>query len=199
MSEKAEKRRRREAEAQKLGITVEELRRRRTLEHHLRLERKASSAGLSVEEYLQSRNKRKEQTEKKEVSRAEPPTRQSGGGSVSSRTSRAAKSRPPSTRDRTTAAPIALRDAAMLMPLVQARKEAALAKKAAAKAKTNRKGSTLTSKGPPTKRCRECLKEMSPSRFPNPRVPRCEDCGGQAPSKSVRTVSGGAPGLGKRR
>jgi hypothetical protein len=47
--------------------------------------------------------------------------------------------------------------------------------------------------------CRECLRTKSLSAFPNPRVRRCEACGGQESSSSVRTVSGGAPGLGRRR
>lgn len=198
MSDKAEKRRRREAEAQRLGITVEELRRRRTLEHQLRLERKAASTGLGVDEYLQSRKMRKQQAEVVAGSPPRPRTGRLAGASGSPRESLAPEPRP-SSRDRTKAGPIPLRDAAVLMPLAQARKDATLAKKAAAKARRDKKGSTLTSKRPPTKRCRECLRELSPNRFPNPRVPRCEDCGGQPPSKSVRTISGGAPGLGKRR
>ncbi len=58
-----------------------------------------------------------------------------------------------------------------------------------------------TAKKPPrgTMICRECLRALSLSAFPNPRVRRCEACGGQESSSSVRTVSGGAPGLGRRR
>lgn len=51
---------------------------------------------------------------------------------------------------------------------------------------------------PQTKRCRECLKTKPMSAFPNPRRSKCDDCGGQPPSRSIRTVSGGAPGLGRR-
>lgn len=47
--------------------------------------------------------------------------------------------------------------------------------------------------------CRECLQTKPLSAFPNPRRRRCEDCGGQPQARSVRTVSGGAPGLGRRR
>lgn len=51
---------------------------------------------------------------------------------------------------------------------------------------------------PETKQCRECLKIKPLSEFPNQRISRCEACGVRPPSRSVRTVSGGAPGLGKR-
>lgn len=47
--------------------------------------------------------------------------------------------------------------------------------------------------------CRECLRSKPLSDFPNPKSRRCEACGGQARSSSVRTVSGVAPGLGRRR
>ena len=49
------------------------------------------------------------------------------------------------------------------------------------------------------KTCRECLRTKPISEFPDPSRPRCADCGGVPRSKSVRTVSGGAPGLGRRR
>lgn len=54
-------------------------------------------------------------------------------------------------------------------------------------------------KNPSTKVCRECLRSKPISAFPNPKVRRCEDCGGRPASRSVRTVQGGAPGLGKHR
>lgn len=50
-----------------------------------------------------------------------------------------------------------------------------------------------------TMTCRECLRTKPLGAFPNPKVRRCEACGGQESSTSVRTVSGGAPGLGRRR
>ncbi|HEY9564549.1 MAG TPA: hypothetical protein VIR30_12340 [Nocardioides sp.] len=50
-----------------------------------------------------------------------------------------------------------------------------------------------------TVRCRECLRMYKRVQLPNPRRHVCEDCGGRAESTSVRTVSGGSPGLGRRR
>ena len=47
--------------------------------------------------------------------------------------------------------------------------------------------------------CRECLRVYKRIQLPNPRRRVCEDCGGQPESSSVRTVSGGSPGLGRRR
>jgi hypothetical protein len=47
--------------------------------------------------------------------------------------------------------------------------------------------------------CRECLRPYKRVQLPNPKRRICEDCGGQPESKSVRTVSGGSPGLGRRR
>jgi hypothetical protein len=62
------------------------------------------------------------------------------------------------------------------------------------------KASTSARKSPRgTMICRECLRAQPVSAFPNPRARRCEDCGGQEGSSSVRTVSGGSPGLGRRR
>lgn len=55
------------------------------------------------------------------------------------------------------------------------------------------------SKNSTAKVCRECLRSKPISAFPNAKSSRCEDCGGQPASPSVRTVQGGAPGLGKRR
>lgn len=52
---------------------------------------------------------------------------------------------------------------------------------------------------PQMKSCRECLKSKPIAAFPNPRRARCLECGGQPEERSVRTVSGGAPGLGRRR
>ena len=46
--------------------------------------------------------------------------------------------------------------------------------------------------------CRECLRSKSEHAFPDPRTRRCENCGGQPPSRSIRTVPGGLPGLGRR-
>lgn len=48
------------------------------------------------------------------------------------------------------------------------------------------------------KTCRECRKQKPIDHFPE-RSARCYFCGGQTPSVSVRTVSGGAPTLGKKR
>lgn len=50
-----------------------------------------------------------------------------------------------------------------------------------------------------TVQCRECLRPYKRSQLPDPRRHVCEDCGGQAESTTVRTVSGGSPGLGRRR
>lgn len=50
-----------------------------------------------------------------------------------------------------------------------------------------------------TVQCRECLRPYKRAQLPNPRRHVCEDCGGQPESTSVRTVSGGSPGLGRRR
>jgi hypothetical protein len=47
--------------------------------------------------------------------------------------------------------------------------------------------------------CRECLRSYKRIQLPNPRRRVCEDCGGQPESTSVRTISGGSPGLGRRR
>lgn len=47
--------------------------------------------------------------------------------------------------------------------------------------------------------CRECLRSYKRVDLPNPRRRVCENCGGQPESKSIRTVSGGSPGLGRRR
>lgn len=47
--------------------------------------------------------------------------------------------------------------------------------------------------------CRECLRTYKRVELPNPRRRVCENCGGQPESKSIRTVSGGSPGLGRRR
>jgi len=47
--------------------------------------------------------------------------------------------------------------------------------------------------------CRECLRPFRRDQLPNPRRHVCEDCGGQPESTSIRTVSGGSPGLGRRR
>ena len=56
---------------------------------------------------------------------------------------------------------------------------------------STRQGSVMT--------CCECLRTKPLKQFPNPRRKRCEACGGQPQSSSVHTVSGGAPGLGRRR
>lgn len=51
----------------------------------------------------------------------------------------------------------------------------------------------------PTLTCRECLKTKPISKFPDPARKRCEACGGQPRSRSIQTLSGGLPGLGRRR
>lgn len=50
-----------------------------------------------------------------------------------------------------------------------------------------------------TVKCRECLRSYKRLELPNPRRRVCEACGGQPESTSIRTVSGGSPGLGRRR
>lgn len=192
MSKSADKNKRRELEAQRLGISVTELKRRRAAEQQRRLADKAAAMGLTVEAYLDQRRASKESV----PSPRRQPTSTAPGGKAGWSPKRAAP-----TSKRTTSAKglIALRDAAPLVEVAAARKAAAEAKKVKQRQKRTGKGTTLTSKGPPTKTCRECLKTFSPDRFPNPRVPRCEDCGGQPPSRRVRTVSGGAPSLGRRR
>jgi hypothetical protein len=49
------------------------------------------------------------------------------------------------------------------------------------------------------RRCRECLREKPARAFPDARGKVCLDCGGQPRGRSVRTVSGGLPGLGRQR
>jgi hypothetical protein len=46
--------------------------------------------------------------------------------------------------------------------------------------------------------CRECLKEKPATQFPS-RFAICTSCGGRPPSRSIRTVSGGLPTMGRRR
>lgn len=47
--------------------------------------------------------------------------------------------------------------------------------------------------------CRECLQAKPAYAFPQGNLRRCLDCGGQDRGVSVRAISGGLPGLGKRR
>ena len=99
---------------------------------------------------------------------------------------------------------VPLRDAGSVLPQLlaqsKAKKEKAKAKKegsAAQAVEVKRKRNKAVAKS--TIVCRECLRAKPPSAFPNPKRRRCEDCGGQSSQNSVRTVSGGAPGLGRRR
>lgn len=92
---------------------------------------------------------------------------------------------------------IPLRDAGALVRSGMARQTA---KKAAggrksAKAKKQAVDSYLEG----VVQCRECLRSYKRIQLPNPRRRVCENCGGQPESTSVRTVSGGSPGLGRRR
>lgn len=57
MTKDPERVKRRAAEAAKLGISEEELRERRVADDALHLERKASEAGLPVDQYLAQRRK----------------------------------------------------------------------------------------------------------------------------------------------
>ena len=57
MTKDPERVKRRAAAAAKLGITEDELRRRRVADDALHLERKASEAGLPVDRYLAQRRK----------------------------------------------------------------------------------------------------------------------------------------------
>jgi hypothetical protein len=50
-----------------------------------------------------------------------------------------------------------------------------------------------------TRVCAECQRNIPVDDFPNPAVRRCGPCGGTLPPRSIRTISGGLPGLGKRR
>lgn len=61
MTKDPERVRRRAAEAAKLGITEDELRRRRAADDALHLERKASEAGVPVERYLADRRRQRNQ------------------------------------------------------------------------------------------------------------------------------------------
>jgi len=88
---------------------------------------------------------------------------------------------------------VPLRDAGSLMATAlearAAEKDAALQKEAESEARYL--------KG--TVQCRECLRSFTRGQLPNPRRRVCEDCGGRPETTSVLTVSGGSPGLGRRR
>ena len=76
----------------------------------------------------------------------------------------------------------------------------AATKHEATQEKTSRRSQNQNQKqSAKTMTCRECLRTKSINAFPDPSRRRCGACGGQPRSRSVRTVSGGAPGLGKRR
>ncbi|MFZ6004240.1 MAG: hypothetical protein ACOYXM_09940 [Actinomycetota bacterium] len=64
MTKDPERIKRREAEAAKLGITEDELRRRRAADDALHLERKASEAGVTVERYLADRRRERNKSKR---------------------------------------------------------------------------------------------------------------------------------------
>jgi hypothetical protein len=61
------------------------------------------------------------------------------------------------------------------------------------------RGTTATSSPALRLRCHECLREKPLKDFPSHGGYRCLACGGQERGRSVRTISGGLPTLGKHR
>jgi hypothetical protein len=162
---------RREQDAQRLGITSEMLRDLRRAEGEAALRRKAESAGLTVDAYLAKRR-----------ASSKPPTRKMPPAPL-------ARSSRPSGQKRLTngSANSAKATPAKAQPVYEPGPRPSTAK---LKRKTGGE--------PESKVCRECLREKPLSAFPNPRRRQCEDCGGLPRGTSVSTVSGGAPGQGRK-